>query len=451
MTNVLKAFAGCIVVAAFAAAGCGSSSGGGGGTTPPVRPTPTPNPPGQKIQHVIILIQENRTVDALFNGYPGADTVKQGLGQDLNDPSKQITIPLKQMPLEMNLTPQNTHQQFLTSYDGGKIDGFNTIEVEHNPGSYVYQYANPADVQPYWDLANQYVLADHTFSTQGSSSFTGHQDLIAGGTLINATEAIIDNPSNQPWGCDSPKGTVTSLITTSGDYEPDAGPFPCFTYKTLRDLLETKSVSWKYYAPVIGTDFGDLWSAFDAIRQVRYGSEWQSNVSSTQNVLGDISGGKLASVVWVCPDFANSDHPGSKPDTGPSWVAQVVNAIGQSQYWNTSAIVVVWDDWGGLYDHVAPPQLDYQGLGMRVPMLIVSPYAKKGYVSHTQYEFGSLVKFVESTWSLGSLGTTDARANNITDAFNFRQSPRPFSAIPSKYSRSYFLHQRPSLRAPDDH
>ena len=137
MTNVLKAFAGCIVVAAFAAAGCGSSSGGGGGTTPPVRPTASPTPPGQKIQHVVILIQENRTVDALFNGFPGADTVKQGLGQDLNDPGKQITIPLKQMPLEMNLTPKNTHQQFLTAYDGGKMDGFNTIEVEHNPGNYV--------------------------------------------------------------------------------------------------------------------------------------------------------------------------------------------------------------------------------------------------------------------------------------------------------------------------
>ena len=124
--------------------------------------------------------------------------------------------------------------------------------------------------------------------------------------------------------------------------------------------------------------------------------------------------------------------PGSHPDAGPSWVAQVVNAIGQSQYWNTTAIVVVWDDWGGLYDHVAPQQIDYQGLGIRVPMLIVSPYAKKGYVSHTQYEFGSLVKFVEATWSLGSLGTTDGRANSINDSFNFQQNPRPFSPIPAK-------------------
>jgi phospholipase C len=161
-------------------------------------------------------------------------------------------------------------------------------------------------------------------------------------------------------------------------------------------------------------------------------------------LLSDISKNKLAAVTWVCPDFSNSDHPGSKPDAGPSWVAQVVNAIGQSQFWNTTAIFVVWDDWGGVYDHVAPKQIDYQGLGFRVPMLVVSPYAKKGVVSHTQYEFGSIVKFVESTWSLGSLGTTDARANSVGDAFDFTQSPRPFSPIQSKFSRTFFLHQRPS-------
>src|SRR5579863_3728602 len=438
-TNILRFLIGCTAVAAFAAAGCSSSSGGSGGA-PPVLPSasPTNSPPAQKIQHIVFLIQENRTVDNLFNGYAGADTVKQGLGQDPSNPSKQITIPLKQMPLQMRLTPQNTHAQFLTSYDGGKMDGFNTIRVEHNPGTYVYQYANPADVKSYWDIAHQYVLADRMFSTQGSGSFTAHQDLIAGGTLINATQAIIDNPSNQPWGCDSPTDppTVTSLITTGGQYLPNQGPFPCFHYKTLRDLLDAKGVTWAYYVPPIGRDFGDLWNAFDAIHDVRYGSEWSTNVLNTSNLLSDISGGKLAGVTWVCPDFANSDHPGSSPDTGPSWIAQVVNAIGSSSFWNTSAIVVVWDDWGGLYDHVAPQQIDYQGLGIRVPMLIVSPYAKHGIVSHTQYEFGSLVKFVESTWSLGSLGTTDVRANPITDAFDFSQNPRRFSPIQSKYSRT---------------
>ncbi len=390
-------------------------------------------------------------MDNLFNGFPGADTVSQGLGQDPNNPGKQIVIKLKRMPLQMKLSPHNGYAQFETSYDGGKMDGFNTITVENNPGAYVYQYANPSDVQPYWNLAKQYVLADHTFSTQGSGSFTAHQDLIAGGTKINATQALIDFPSQQPWGCDAPSGTTTALITTKRVYLPTAGPFPCLGYKTLRDLLDAKSVSWKYYVPPIGSGFdGNIWNAFDAIAAVRHGSEWKTNVVATTNLLPDISNGKLPSVTWVCPDFANSDHPGSHPDMGPSWVAQVVNTIGKSQYWNTTAIVVVWDDWGGLYDHVAPQQIDYQGLGIRVPMLIVSPYAKKGYVSHTQYEFGSLVKFIEATWSLGSLGTTDARANGIDDSFNFQQNPRPFSPIPAKFSRSYFLQQHPSNHSLDD-
>jgi phospholipase C len=437
----------CLAATAFAVAGCSSSSGGGG-TTPPVAPSASPTPGGPKIQHVVILIQENRTVDSLFNGFPGADTVTQGLGLDTT--GKQITIKLQQMPLAMKLSPRNGYTQFKTSYDGGKMDGFNTIPVENNNGIYVYQYANPADVQPYWNLAKQYVLADRTFSTQGSGSFTGHQDLIAGGTLINATQALIDFPSQQPWGCDAPRagpnnpGTVTSLITTSGQYLFNQGPFPCLSYKTLRDSLDAKGVSWKYYVPPF-TDFGgSLWNAFDAIHAVRYGSEWKTNVVPTTSLLTDIPNGKLPAVAWVCPDFVNSDHPGSSPDMGPSWVAQVVNAIGTSGYWNNTVVIVVWDDWGGLYDHVPPPQLDYQGLGIRVPMLIVSPYAKKGYVSHTQYEFGSLIKFIEATWKLGSLGTTDVRANAIDDAFDFSQSPRAFSPIPAKFSRTFFLHQRPS-------
>jgi phospholipase C len=106
--------------------------------------------------------------------------------------------------------------------------------------------------------------------------------------------------------------------------------------------------------------------------------------------------------------------------------------------------VVVWDDWGGFYDHVAPPQLDYTGLGFRVPLLVISPYAKTGYVSHTQYEFGSILKFVEQTFNLGSLGTTDVRATSIGNVFSFGKGPRTFKPVATKYSRSYFEHERPS-------
>ncbi len=149
------------------------------------------------------------------------------------------------------------------------------------------------------------------------------------------------------------------------------------------------------------------------------------------------------------PDEADSDHPGDPTDTGPSWVASVVNAIGESPYWNSTAIVIVWDDWGGLYDNLNPQQLGYGGLGFRVPALIVSAYAKQGYISQTQYEFGSILKYIEKNWNLPSLGTSDQRANSIIDAFDYSQSPRQFVSIPSSLSKSYFLHKKPSFRPPD--
>ncbi|MGB6518440.1 MAG: alkaline phosphatase family protein [Candidatus Cybelea sp.] len=240
------------------------------------------------------------------------------------------------------------------------------------------------DIKPYWSMAKHYVLGDHMFPTQASGRFTAHQDLIRGGTELNSYETLIDFPTDGPWGCDAPPGVVTSLLTSSGQYLANQGPTPCFTYNTMRDLLDAKGVQWKYYTPTITTHGGDLWNAFDAIKAVRYGSEWTANISSPEtNIFKDISGNALPAVSWVIPDGQNSDHPaqqswGIKTDTGPSWVASIVNAVGQSQYWNSTAIVVVWDDWGGFYDHVAPPQLDYTGLGFRVPLLVVSPYAKPG-------------------------------------------------------------------------
>ncbi|HVA33546.1 MAG TPA: alkaline phosphatase family protein, partial [Candidatus Baltobacteraceae bacterium] len=213
-----------------------------------------------------------------------------------------------------------------------------------------------------------------------------------------------------------------------------------------------KHLSWKYYTPPVCCDGGGQWSAFDAIQAVRYSPEWATNVVSPSTaIFGDISSSSLPAMSWVIPDAAESDHLWSPttPDYGPSWVASVVNAIGESRYWDSTAIIIVWDDWGGLYDHVAPPQLDYLGLGFRVPMMVVSPYARRHYVSHTQYEFGSILKFIEDNWNLGRLGTTDVRANSIADAFNFAQSPRKFVPIPATYSTSFFLRERPSDRPVD--
>jgi phospholipase C len=399
------------------------------------------------IQHVIVLIQENRSFDNLFATYPGADGGKSGVS------SNGTTVKLVSGVLNSQGAGHN-HAAFLTEYDGGKMDGFDRVRLTGSgkvAGTYLYRYVDPRQIVPYWTLAHRYALADHMFTTQSSGSFTAHQDLIAGATRINPRESIIDFPSKAPFGCDAPPHTVTSLITNDGRILRAQGPFPCFRYVTLRDRLDAAGVSWKYYVPAQSCCGGAIWNAFDAIEAVRRGTEWTSNVSMPEtNVLTDAGASALPDVAWLVPSAGNSDHPGGSSDNGPAWVAQVVNAIGTSKLWSSSAIVVVWDDWGGFYDHVPPPQLDAQGLGMRVPMLVISPYARTGFVSHTQYEFASILRFIEENWSLPPLHTTDVRATSIDDMFDFSRPPRAFVPIPAAKTRAFFLNEPRSNESVDE-
>ncbi|MGA8796778.1 MAG: alkaline phosphatase family protein [Candidatus Cybelea sp.] len=425
----------------------------GGGSTPAGAGSFQPPPPakqGNYFKHIVILIQENRTFDNLFATFPGADGTRSGK-------THNGKILLRAGDLESEVSPNNGYNCcWVRDWNRGKMNHFDLVPIGRVPGTYVYQYVRPDQIVPYWDLAKQYVLSDHMFQTQGSGSFTAHQDLIRGDTAINETYNLIDFPTggaDQPWGCDANPGTKTSLITADNKYSGNVGPFPCLTYATLRDLLDPRDISWRYYAPAVGGSFGgNLWNAFDAIKAVRYGPEWTTNEANPETrVFTDISRDTLPSVAWVIPDYENSDHPGDNSDTGPSWVAQVVNAIGQSPAWKTTAIVIVWDDWGGWYDHVPPPgPHHYGGLGFRVPAIVVSPYSRTGYVSHNNYEFGSIIKFVEENWRLPSLGTTDkTSASFVKDFFDFTQPPRKFVPIGSKYSRSFFLHQLPSNQPVD--
>jgi len=445
------------LVAALGVVSCaGNSSVTNGAAGLPPSGHPPTSGSSNYIQHVVVIIQENRSFDNLFATFPGANGTTQGL---MKTTSGDVYVPLQSVPLKERCDFGHGYQGFLKSYDAGKMDGF-AIGPGACKGNVTapYQYVEPSQIAPYWDIAEQYVLGDNMFQTQGSGSFTAHQDLIAGATIINAqkTQSIVDLPSATPWGCDAPNGTRTSLLKVVGTklvFQFRKGPYPCLSYQTLRDLLDAKSVSWKYYSPPIVNGEGKLWDAFDAIKAVREGPEWGVNVVSPETqIFSDISYGQLPAVSWIVPNRQNSDHPsGPGGDTGPSWVASIVNAIGQSSYWPNTAIVVVWDDWGGFYDHVPPPFFDqWGGLGFRVPLLIVSPYAREaipsqpGYISHTQYEFGSILRFIEDTFNLGSLGTTDARATSIIDSFDFTQPPRSFTTIPSSHDKSYFLHQRPS-------
>jgi phospholipase C len=417
------------------------------------------------ITHIVVLVQENRSFNDLFATFPGVTGATVGWEKVVvNSKTKRKKIKLAKIRLADKINLNHAYAAFSTAYDDGKNDAFNQIIFINNgkmEGSKPYVYVDPNDIVPYWTMASDYAIANAMFETQGSGSFTAHQDIIRGGTELTSSESMIDDPTSPAvWGCDATPGAKTSLITTSLQYKRDKGPFPCTkyfpksgTYETLQYLLDAKTVSWKYYTPPLtkGTS-GALWNAFDVIAAVRYSSEWGTNVNWPQtNIFSDIQTGNLPAVSWVIPDSNESDHPGYATDKGPSWVASVVNAIGQSSYWDTTVIVVLWDDWGGFYDPVAPKNRDNQGgPGLRVPLIAISPYTAfnssggSPYISNTVYGFGSVVRFIEDTFSLGSLGTTDQSSNSIADMLDFAQKPRTFQVIPAKYSRAYFLKQKAS-------
>jgi hypothetical protein len=410
----------CVLTSCFAAAllaGCG-------GSQPLVNaPGAIPQNPAlgvrdgrSPVRHIIVLVQEQRSFNDLFT------TTKIGcmlVGHGKHE--KRETVPLKEVGLADSARIGASYYLYRSEYDRGTMCGFNLKPA----GLGAYQYVNPVQTKSYQTAAAEYALADHMFQTQGSGDFTAHQDLVRGGTEVSSTESVIDFPDEPPWDCFDRPGSTTNVITTKLVYLRFKGPFPCFSYDTLATLLDAKSVSWKYYTPRAPT----FWNAFDAID---IGStERAEHISSPEtNVLHDIAGGTLPSISWVIPSPSHSDSAAYKAAGGPAWVAKVVDAIGQSAYWDSAAIVVVWDDWGGFYDPVPPPFIDHQGgAGFRVPMLVISPYVPQGEVSHTVYGFGSIVRFVEDTWNLGRLGTTDKTSTSIGDMFDFDQAPRRFVTI----------------------
>jgi len=464
------------VVAALVGALSACAGSSGASAIPGQAPAHRDRSGSTPITHIVLMVQENRTFNDLFATFPGA--VGTTTGQELVS-GVEKPIPLTESKLEQKKNVTHLYKAFLTAYQNGAMDGFNLIKFV-NGGQYEntlpYEYVNPSQVKPYWAIADQWGLADEMFQPQGSDSFVAHQDLIRGSACITApstcdtsyASSLIDSPTAPKlWGCASDPGTKTSVISGTLQ-ESTNGPFPCTSdfpnygsngYATLRDLLDAKGVSWKYYTPQFNNKQADgLWNAFSVIAAVYGKSEWYppsggNGVTSPETtVLKDISKGTLPAMSWVIPDAFNSDHPAYTKDTGPSWVATVVNAIGQSSYWKSTAVIVVWDDWGGFYDSVAPPlPRDNQGgPGFRVPMLLISPYvkvgtgSKGGYISNTVYSFGSILRFAEDTFNLGRLGTTDSTDTSIGDMFDFAQSPRAFTKITAPYGRSYFLHQKPS-------
>ena len=411
---------------------------GGGGTVPSPNPSPSAGPAG--IQHIVIIFQENRSVDNLFNGFPGADTVTSGKN------SSGGTVTLQPVSLAAPYDLDHSHTGFTTEYNGGAMNGFDQVKISPQPGftpgpDPAYGYVPHSESAPYFALAQQFAFADEMFQTNQGPSFPAHQFIISGtsepstGSTLLASENV-SFPPNVPranQGCDSPAGSTVALIDPSGSESSTI--FPCFDHQTLADLLDAKGISWKYYTP--SPYF--LWSGFDGISHIRYGTDWAKVSVPETNIFNDINLGQLPAVSWVVPTGANSDHANNNSNSGPSWVGDVVNAIGTSKYWNNTAIFVTWDDWGGWYDHVTPHIYNSYELGFRVPLIVISPYAKAGYVSHVPHEFASILKFTETQFGLGSLGFTDARADNLYDCFNFAQTPLPYHPVSVRYSQAQLM------------
>jgi phospholipase C len=445
-------------------------------------------------KHVVVIFQENRTPDNLFQGLchpPFGDrhscsttptehqyNISTTGWLDKNSPTG-VTDP-GPVPLGNTYDLSHAHAAFLSMYDGGRIDGAGDIPCTGTcPTTPQFKFVDNSTgiLDPYLELATQYGWANYMFQTNQGPSFPAHQFVFGGTSAPSAADDAAgifaaENPAGTsgPAGCIARAGAFVRLVTPSGENQTI---YPCFEHQTMADLLDSSAVSWKYYAPGAGS----IWTAPDAIQHICQpdaprggnctGPDWVDNVDlKPADVLSDISACKLAQVSWVIPIGQNSDHPGS-PNTvgGPSWVASIVNAIGNDTtcenghgYWSDTAILISWDDWGGWYDHEPPPILDgeqgdYQ-YGFRVPLIVVSAFTPRHYINNEEpHDFGSILRFIQGVYDLetGSLGFADARATgDLRGFFSFDREPRLYQTIMAPLDANFFLNDTRTPDPPDN-
>jgi hypothetical protein len=242
-------------------------------------------------------------------------------------------------------------------------------------------------------------------------------------TIAASSADTFDNPRGQTkhaWGCDGgPYSVVDTIDPLTGR---KSFVRPCFNLPTLADTMQRAQVSWKYYAPA-AYHSGYIWSAFDAIRHIRYSRLWKTNIPSDTDFIRDVRAGHLPDVSWLVTNEETSEHPPYSMCVGENWSVKQINAVMQSKLWRSTLIVLTWDDFGGFYDHVAPPRLDYLSLGPRVPTIMISPYARPHYVDHHVMEFDSILRFIEDDYHLPSLTSRDKTARSLLSSLSFSQKP----------------------------
>jgi phospholipase C len=387
------------------------------------------------IEHVVYIIKENRTFDNYFARYPGVDGATSG------KTSSGETVALSVAPDV--LLGDLGHEFFdgVRGINGGLMDGFD--RVSNGDGLAGYSSFTRAGIPAYWAYADHFVVGDRMFSAMYGPTFPEHLYTVGAqaarvtGNKYDRGLYVPNENGKRGVYCSDPGEKVYRFRTLGRserkeimDAEEAADTDriddfyesvkPCFDFKVMPDLLNKRGISWRYYA-----GYGDWRNALHAIEHIRYSKYWQHNVLSPLRSIRDIKHGQLAQVTWVTPPVGFNEHPGGPSVCmGENWTVRYVNAVMRSKYWKSTAILITWDDFGGFYDHVPPPHYDVMGLGPRVPLLVISPWARSGYVDHTTYELSSPLTFIEAVFGLPSLTRRDRSSDDMFGAFDFRRPAR---------------------------
>ncbi|HEX6509674.1 MAG TPA: alkaline phosphatase family protein [Chloroflexota bacterium] len=417
-------------------------------------PALSPSSGIHKIKHVVIIMQENRSFDSYFGTYPGADGIPMKNGKPavcLPDPRAHSCVRPYHDRTDENHGGEHLLPDARRDINHGKMDGFVAVSEESaNRGCFpitsgcdpaapsdVMGYHDGSDLPNYWAYARSFVLQDHMFEPVSSYSLPAHLALVSGWS------ASCPGTSG-PMSCVNDAGL---LPTTSTNY----------AWTDITYLLHKHHVSWKYYVTTetpAGNATLPIWNVLPSFSTVREDGQLD-NIQPVTRLYTDLLDGTLPAVSWIAPPLDASDHPAALVSAGQTYVTGLVNALMQSSSWDSTAIFVAWDDWGGFYDHVAPPLVDGNGYGPRVPAFTISPYARKGYIDHQTLSFDAYLKFIEDDFMGGARldprvdGRPDRRPDvrenvsqlgNLISEFDFAQNPRRPLVLPA--------HPRTDLLAP---
>ena len=367
-----------------------------------------------KIKHIVFVILENHSYDNIFGRYPG------GTGTTTAKDAVLGTFPMPHAPAFGWHDIDHEYPNAVSGLAGGKMNGFSKIPGANLNGDLAgFEQYDQSDIPNFWSYAQHYVLGDHMFSSMVGPTFPNHLYSVAA-----QSGGVVTNPQNNTalaWGCDSSAAGYTQALAPNGKLQK-AGT--CFNFSTMADVMQKMKVPWTYYA-ARQPDYGYLFSVLDAFSSIRNTSLWSQKVKDQAQFAQDARKGDLPAFTWVTPTFIESTHPPFSMCTGENAFVTKMNALMQGPDWSSTAVFLVWDDFGGYYDHVTPPKVDAMGLGERVPLIAISPFARRGAITHTTYSFESVLKTAEEIYNLPSLTSRDKNAHDLLDTLDFTGKPNP--------------------------